>query len=30
VIDYRGTLYRTRVPAPFGLPEKPAGQKDSG
>jgi ech hydrogenase subunit D len=30
VIDYRGTLYRTRIPSPFGLPEKPAGQKDSG
>ena len=30
VIDYRGTLYRTRVPAPFGLPEKPAGKKDGG
>jgi len=30
VIDYRGTLYRTRVPTPFGLPEKPAGQKDVG
>ncbi len=29
VIDYRGTLYRTRVPSPFGLPEKPAGPEDS-
>ena len=30
VIDYRGTLYRTRVPIPFGLPEKPAAREDSG
>ena len=30
VIDYRGTLYRTRIPSPFGLPEKPAGQKEGG
>ncbi len=29
-IDYRGTLYRTRVPSPFALPEKPAGQEDGG
>ena len=28
VIDYRGTLYRTRVPSPFGLTEKPAEQKE--
>ena len=28
-IDYRGTLYRTRVPSPFALPEKPAGKEDS-
>ena len=30
VIDYRGTLYRTRVPSPFGLPEKPVEREDSG
>ncbi len=30
VIDYRGTLYRTRIPTPFGLPEKPASREDSG
>jgi ech hydrogenase subunit D len=29
-IDYRGTLYRTRIPTPFGLPEKPAGQEGGG
>jgi ech hydrogenase subunit D len=29
-IDYRGTLYRTRVPSPFALPEKAAGQEESG
>jgi len=27
---YRGTLYRTRIPSPFGLSEKPAGREDSG
>jgi ech hydrogenase subunit D len=30
VIDYRGTLYRTRIPTPFGPPEKPAGQEGGG
>ncbi len=30
VIDYRGTLYSTRVPSPFGLPEKPVKREDSG
>lgn len=30
VIDYRGTLYRTRIPSPFKLTEKPAEQKGSG
>jgi ech hydrogenase subunit D len=30
VIDYRGTLYRTRIPSPFGLTEKPAGGEDGG
>lgn len=30
VIDYRGTLYRTRVPTPFGLKEKPAGGEGGG
>ncbi len=29
-IDYKGTLYRTRIPTPFGLPEKPAGREDGG
>jgi ech hydrogenase subunit D len=29
VIDYRGTLYRTRIPTPFGLQERPAGGEDS-
>jgi ech hydrogenase subunit D len=28
VIDYRGTLYRTRIPFPFGLPEKPVGGEE--
>jgi ech hydrogenase subunit D len=28
-IDYRGTLYRTRIPSPFRLPEKPPGREDS-
>jgi ech hydrogenase subunit D len=27
-IDYRGTLYRTRIPSPFRLPEEPAGKED--
>ncbi len=30
VIDYQGTLYRTRIPSPFAIPEKPAGQMESG
>ncbi len=30
VIDYRGTLYSTRIPAPFKFTEKPAVPKDSG
>ena len=30
VIDYQGTLYRTLIPSPFKLQEKPAGQKESG
>ncbi len=30
VIDYQGALYRTLIPSPFRLQEKPAGQKESG
>jgi ech hydrogenase subunit D len=30
VIDYRGTLYSTRIPAPFKFTEKPAVPKESG
>jgi ech hydrogenase subunit D len=29
VIDYRGTLYRTLVPSPFGLPEKPEEREEN-
>ncbi len=30
VIDYQGTLYSTRIPAPFKFVEKPAAPKESG
>ncbi len=30
VIDYRGTLYSTRIPAPFKFTEKPAAPKEGG